>query len=223
MTIVRRDSLADQASAALLARIQSGEWGVGDKLPGETTLGPQLDVGRSTVREAIRILAARGVLTTRQGAGVFVAALDVSESWNVVVQRAGIASVLEARTAVEAEAAGLAAGRRTAKHLRELRRALDERDRRRTEIAEHVDSDMAFHRAIVGAAQSPILLELFDGFAGRSRQAMIDMLRLRGQHGDDADHDIHESIYEAIVSRDVEASISLTRAHLRALQASTRA
>lgn len=223
MTIVRRDSLADQASAALLARIQSGEWGVGDKLPGETTLGPQLDVGRSTVREAIRILAARGVLTTRQGAGVFVAALDVSESWNVVVQRAGIASVLEARTAVEAEAAGLAAGRRTAKHLRELRRALDERDRRRTEIAEHVDSDMAFHRAIVGAAQSPILLELFDGFAGRSRQAMIDMLRLRGHHGDDADHDIHESIYEAIVSRDVEASISLTRAHLRALQASTRA
>lgn len=223
MTIVRRDSLADQASAALLARIQSGEWGVGDKLPGETTLGPQLDVGRSTVREAIRILAARGVLTTRQGAGVFVAALDVSESWNVVVQRAGIAAVLEARTAVEAEAAGLAAGRRTANHLRELRRALDERDRRRTEIAEHVDSDMAFHRAIVGAAQSPILLELFDGFAGRSRQAMIDMLRLRGQHGDDADHDIHESIYEAIVSRDVEASISLTRAHLRALQASTRA
>lgn len=223
MTIVRRDSLADQASAALLARIQSGEWGVGDKLPGETTLGPQLDVGRSTVREAIRILAARGVLTTRQGAGVFVAALDVSESWNVVVQRAGIAAVLEARTAVEAEAAGLAAGRRTANHLRELRRALDERDRRRTEIAEHVDSDMAFHRAIVGAAQSPILLELFDGFAGRSRQAMIDMLRLRGQHGDDADHDIHESIYEAIVSRDVEASISLTRAHLRALQASTKA
>ena len=76
MTIVRRESLADQAAELLLARIRDGEWRIGAKLPGETTLAPQLGVGRSTTREAIRILAGRGILATRQGAGVFVTAVD---------------------------------------------------------------------------------------------------------------------------------------------------
>ncbi|MCF8607948.1 GntR family transcriptional regulator, partial [Gordonia sp. HY442] len=48
---VQRVPLADQAAAVLLDRIRGGEWKLGAKLPGETTLAPQLGVGRSTVRE----------------------------------------------------------------------------------------------------------------------------------------------------------------------------
>lgn len=69
MARVSRLSLADQAAEALLERVRSGEWSLGEKLPGETTLAPQLGVGRSTAREAIRQLAGRGVLTSRQGQG----------------------------------------------------------------------------------------------------------------------------------------------------------
>lgn len=106
---VQRASLADQAAGLLLERIRAGEWQIGAKLPGETTLGPQLGVGRSTVREAIRQLAGRGVLQTRQGAGVFVTALDVSDEWDVVLRQADIAAVIEGRIAIETEAAALAA------------------------------------------------------------------------------------------------------------------
>ena len=88
MAQVRREPLADQAAELLLQRIRAGEWSLGAKLPGETTLAPQLGVGRSTVREAIRQLAGRGVLASRQGAGVFVTALDVEEDWNAVLRRA---------------------------------------------------------------------------------------------------------------------------------------
>lgn len=218
MTMVRRESLAEQAAELLMTRIRDGEWEIGGKLPGETTLAPQLGVGRSTAREAIRILAGRGILTTRQGSGVFVTATDISQSWDAVLERADIVAVIEARTAIEVEAAALAAERHTSAELKDLRAALDEREQHRSDIGEHVATDMAFHRGIIVAARSPVLLELFDSFATRSRQAMTDMLRLRGHHGDVVDQGVHERIYEAIASHDVEAAAGLTRAHLRALK-----
>ena len=162
MTIVRRESLAEQAAEILITRIRDGEWEIGGKLPGETTLAPQLGVGRSTAREAIRILAGRGILTTRQGSGVFVTATDIPESWDSLLERADIVAVIEARTAIEVEAASLAAERHTFAELKALRAALDEREQHRSGIGEHVETDMVFHRAIIVAAQSPVLLELFD-------------------------------------------------------------
>jgi len=50
VNVIRRSPLAEQAAEALLSRIRAGEWGLGHKLPGETTLSAQLGVGRSTVR-----------------------------------------------------------------------------------------------------------------------------------------------------------------------------
>lgn len=47
---------------------------------------------------------------------------------------------------------------------------------------------------------------------------MAGMLRLRGHHGDDADQDAHEHIFEAIASRDPDAAAALTRAHLTMLK-----
>ncbi|MFI5611911.1 FadR/GntR family transcriptional regulator [Amycolatopsis sp. NPDC051903] len=219
MVQVRREPLADKAAELLLARIRSGEWTLGAKLPGETTLAPQLGVGRSTVREAIRQLAGRGVLASRQGAGVFVTALDVPEDWDAVLRRADIVSVLEARIAIETEAAGLAAERRTPAELRALRRALADRAARRSGLEDHVDADTAFHRAIVVAAHNPILTELFDGFVPRSREAMISMLRLRGTFGSDADHDTHAGLLDAVAAGDARSAAERSRTHLAELKA----
>ncbi|OZV77329.1 GntR family transcriptional regulator [Micromonospora echinospora] len=218
MVQVSRAPLADQAAELLLERIRAGEWALGAKLPGETTLAPQLGVGRSTVREAIRQLAGRGVLASRQGAGVFVTALDVPEDWGGVLRRADITAVIEARIAIETEAAALAAERRTPVELRAMRRALAERASRRSGIEEHVDADTAFHRSIVIAAHNPILTELFDGFTPRSRQAMIEMLRIRGNVGDAADQAAHERLLDAVVGGDAQAAAELSRAHLVAMK-----
>lgn len=138
--------------------------GTGGEAPRETTLAPQLGVGRSTVREAIRQLAGRGVLASRQGAGVFVIALDAPEDWDAVLRKAGIVAVIEARIAIETEAAALAAARRTPSDLRSIRRALADRDAHRSDIDSHVDADTAFHRAVVAASHNAVLLDLFDSF-----------------------------------------------------------
>lgn len=218
MAQVARTPLAEQAADLLLDRIRAGDWPLGSKLPGENTLGPQLGVGRSTVREAIRRLAGQGVLATRQGAGVFVAALDVAEDWSAALRKADINSVIEARIAIEVEAAALAAERRSPAELRAMRQAAVKRDAQRTDIEAHVDADIAFHRAIVAGSHNPILVDLFDSFTPRSRQAMIDLLRLRGEFGSDADQRAHTSILDAIADRDGQTASALAREHLLTLK-----
>ncbi|MBF6324203.1 FadR/GntR family transcriptional regulator [Nocardia cyriacigeorgica] len=215
---VRRHPLAEQAAELLLARIRGGEWPLGHRLPGETTLAAQLGVGRSTVREAIRELAGKGVLASRQGAGVFVTALDVSEEWDIVLRRATIASVIEARIAIEAEAAALAAHRRTPTDLRAIRRALAARSVAGQTVAEHVDADMEFHRAVLVAAHNDILVQLFDAFLPRLRLAMIDMLEIRPVPSERADHAAHEQLADAIAARNATAAAEFSRTHLTALK-----
>lgn len=158
------------------------------------------------------------MLASRQGAGVFVTALDAPDDWDAVLRRAGIVSVIEARIAIETEAASLAAERRTPTELRAMRRALAERQKRSAGIEEHVDADMAFHRAIVTAAHNPVLTELFDGFVPRSRQAMIEMLRIHGNFGGDADHDVHARLLQAVADRDAPAAAERSRTHLLSLK-----
>lgn len=218
MAQVKRAPLADQAAELLLERIRAGEWTLGEKLPGETTLAPQLGVGRSTVREAIRQLAGRGVLASRQGAGVFVTALDAPEDWDSVLRRAGVVAVIEARVAIETEAAALAASRRTPADLRAIRRALADRAAHRSDIESHVDADTVFHRSIVAAAHNPVLLDLFDSFTPRLREAMVEMLRIRRVFGGDEDHDAHAVLARAIADRDAKGAADFSRAHLLTLR-----
>ncbi|MBF6230927.1 L-lactate utilization operon repressor [Nocardia farcinica] len=216
---VRRHPLAAQTAELLLERIRAGEWALGHRLPGETTLAAQLGVGRSTVREAIRELAGKGVLDSRQGAGVFVTALDVTEDWDAMLRRADIAAVIEARIAIEAEAAALAARRRTPADLRALRRSLAAREPHGEPIPDHVDADMAFHRTVVVAAHNDVLTQLFDTFLPRLRPAMIDMLAIRPVPSEQADHAAHARLVEAIAAGHPTAAAEFSRAHLTQLKA----
>jgi DNA-binding FadR family transcriptional regulator len=214
--MIRRLPLAEQAADEILRRVGSGEWPVGQKLPGETTLAAQLGVGRSTVREAVRELAGRRVLESRQGAGVFVVGAQPVEDWDQVLRRAAIGDVLEGRLAIETEGARLAASRRTATDLRLLKRTLEERARAAAELAddEYIEADLAFHRAVVTAAHNAVLGELFDSFVPRVRRAMADMLKLdsKAQHrGDQAEH---AAIVEAIKAKDPESAAGCSRSHL---------
>lgn len=220
VTQVQRHPLAAQAAQLLLTRIRDGEWPLGHRIPGETTLAAQLGVGRSTLREAIRELAGRGVLESRQGAGVFVTALDATEDWDAVLRRTTIASVVEARIAIEAEAAALAARRRTPADLRDIRRALAARGVVGQSVPEHVDADMAFHRAVIAAAHNDVLIQLFDAFLPRLRTAMIDMLRIAPVKSEESDHACHQELVDAIAARSPEAAASASRTHLTALMES---
>ena len=121
---VARQSLVEQAADELARLLAAGHWPIGTRLPGELELGRLLGVGRSTVREAVRSLAAVGMVEARQGAGTFVASASPLTPLDRRLRRAGVAEVYEVRMALELEAARLAAARRTDADLAALRAAL---------------------------------------------------------------------------------------------------
>ncbi|OQQ33854.1 GntR family transcriptional regulator [Prescottella equi] len=222
-TALSRSLLADQAADQLRRRLQAGEWEVGTKLPGETTLAAELGVGRSTIREALRMLAGQGLLRPRQGAGVFVERVEPeTDGWEAVLQREAVVAVVEARAAIEIEAARLAAVRATADDVAAMRRALEMRaaaagaaDR------EFVDADTAVHRAIVAGAHNPVLSELFETFVPRVATAMVDMIGLLGLRDRDGEPnaDEHGTLVDAIAEGNVDDAARIARAHLEAMAA----
>lgn len=217
---IRRHLLTDQAAELLRSRIDSGEWEIGAKLPGETTLAGELGVGRSTVREAVRMLAGLGMLESRQGAGVFLRRSSPRQDWDRVLRTEEILHVVEVRNTVEIEAARLAATRRDEADLQALRRALDARSAASgAGAAAFVDADIALHRAVVVAAHNPVLTELFETFVPRLRDAMLDLMDVREMTASSQpDADAHRLLVEAIADGDAEKAARISAEHLERLR-----
>ncbi|MEW1722823.1 FCD domain-containing protein [Streptomyces sp. NPDC093109] len=206
---LRPSPLVEQATERLREQITGGDWAVGTKLPGETSLATSLGVGRSTVREALRALAGAGLVRPRQGSGVFVIATSVEESWPTQLRRAAVTDVYEVRMLVEVEAAQLAARRRTEEDLLALDAALAERRAAAGRSdAEFVDADIALHAAVVAAAHNPVLTSLFTEFVPLLRQGLCDLVELldlragEPNHGDDG----HAALVAAVSQGDPEAA-----------------
>ncbi|MFJ5843564.1 FadR/GntR family transcriptional regulator [Streptomyces sp. NPDC092903] len=218
--------LVDQAASHLRAQITEGHWPVGTKIPGETTLARTLGVGRSTIREAVRTLAALGLLQSRQGAGVFVIADHAAEDWPVRLRRAAVADVYEVRMLVEVQAARLAARRRTDEDLTALDAALTARRAAGAGPDDgFVDADIALHRAVLAAAHNPVLTDLFAEFAPALRQALIDLVELTGLRREDPHHGdaAHQALVTAVVAGDAEAAGRAAQAELEKTLARLRA
>jgi len=212
---LRRSPLVDLAVSQLREQVLSGQWAVGARLPAETELAQQLEVGRSTVREAIRALVHAGLLETRQGSGTYVRSVAPGAEWEPRLRRAAVLEAYEVREALEVQAARLAAGRRTDADIAALRAGLAERDRARARDrdASFVELDLAFHRAVVAAAHNPLLAEMFDSFAAVLREALIAVVSDSGlrQVGADA---AHARLAAAIEAGDAAAAERATRDHI---------
>ncbi|MFE6685248.1 FadR/GntR family transcriptional regulator [Streptomyces sp. NPDC057743] len=173
LTSPRRSALADQVIAQLRAQITSGDWPVGSRIPTEPELVVQLGVARNTVREAVRALAHNGLLDIRQGSGTYVVA--TSELAGVMHRRFADADprhVAELRSALEAEAARLAAHRRTEQDLRQLDALLERRERawESGAAAAFVEADATLHMAVVAASHNDVLAEIYADLGGVLRE-----------------------------------------------------
>jgi DNA-binding FadR family transcriptional regulator len=160
------------------AWLASGGFSAGDRLPSHDELAASFGVSRSLLREAIAALKAEGLLTSRRGAGVFVArpaAPPFRLSGEDLNQIPGILNLLELRAAVEIEAAGHAAQRRTQAQADAIRAALARIDDEIERGAAAVDADLEFHLAIAAASNNP----RFSEFLGYLRTLLIPRQQLR--------------------------------------------
>jgi DNA-binding FadR family transcriptional regulator len=215
MTSLGRGSLGELAAQQLREQLSAGAWPVGTRLPAETDLATQLGVGRSTVREAVRVLVAAGQLETRQGSGTYVLALQPPPEWEPRVRRADVLDVYEVREALESQAARLAAQRRTPDDLAAIDAALVAREAARAtgEVEPFVDADLAFHHAIVAASHNALLQEMFRSFLGALRAALVHVVEETVLDVVD-DARAHADLAAAIRAGDPDAAIAATHANV---------
>jgi DNA-binding FadR family transcriptional regulator len=223
LTSLRRSPLVDLAVAQLREQVLSGQWPVGARLPAETELAQRLEVGRSTVREAVRALVHAGLLDTRQGSGTYVRSVTPEADWEPRLRRAAVLDAYEVRQALEVQAARLAASRRTEADIAALRAALAERERARArgKDAGFIELDLAFHRAVVAAAHNPLLAEMFDSFVAVLREALLAVVTDSGL-GDVGADAAHARLADAIEAGDAAAAERATHDHLDPTAAAVR-
>lgn len=217
--------LVDALAGALKTRILAGELLAGSKLPSESGLAADYDVSRTVVREAVSRLRAAGLVDTMQGRGSYVLAVTEPEANDRFPIRgwADLVHLMELRVAVESEAAGLAAERRTSAQLAAITRALDGFSRVVGHPERLVEADFAFHAAIADASGNPFLAGLLAAIGPRA--IMLHRTQLTaGTDATDTDHlqllmYEHGAIRDAIARGDGQAARAAMAVHLRRSQA----
>ncbi len=218
----RPRSLALAVVDAIGDRVRAGRLAPGAKLPTESEIMAEFGVSRTVVREAISKLQAAGVVQTRHGIGTFVAGVGDATPFRIGAEQLetlhDVIAVLELRIALETEAAGLAAQRRTDDNLQAMRSALEAFSSAVEAGRDAVGADYQFHLEIARATQNAhftaVLAALGSSIIPRARLApsipadaeRVAYLRYVNRE--------HESIVDAIANRDSEAARAAMRTHL---------
>lgn len=206
--------IADQ----LANLIESGEYGVGDRLPPERVLAEQLKVSRSSVREALIALEVEGCIEIRGGTGVFVLDRDARKRAREEGAVPGPFEVLEVRALLEPEAAALAARHATVEDIAKMEAAIESmRVDNAEELTAGLDGDREFHLAIAATAANGALSNLMRNLWEMRRDPLYVQLE---QHFHtemiwDAAIEEHGEIVAAIRAHDPRAARAAMTRHVK--------
>jgi len=166
------DLMAPSASTSIAARISrlvhDGELAPGDRIPGERELAARLKVSRATVREALRELELRGLISRTPGRGTVIEDIPRPHvhAGLLGTMRASsrvLREVMDLRAVVEPPIAERAASRAGADQVRELRELLEQAEREHADGVRgerYTELDLAFHACLARMTQNPMLERL---------------------------------------------------------------
>lgn len=213
-TIDTVDAIVEQ----ILRLIRDGTLAPGDRLPTEGELMEQLNVGRSSVREAKRVLAARGVIDSQPGRGTFVSQLesgmldDLLDSvlLQALLAKETLVELQEVRDLLESQVVLLAVKHATDEDLQAMEDCLRQAEESDDPDVPRLTID--FHRAVAAATHNSVLMQLYDVISGM----LLEYQRPLYERYADLDAEIrdHRAIYEAVRQHDVERAQTIMREHM---------
>lgn len=206
-------NLTQQIVHRLGKAIISGEYNDDNPVPSEAVLCEQFDVSRSAAREAVKSLAAKGLISSRARQGIRV--LPESE-WNLF--DADILSWIrdsnpsvellrefsELRIAIETEAARLAAKRQNKTKIKRIADALENMQKAETGLGDPLEADIAFHLSILDASENRFFTQLGRITDTTLRVSIRFTNMLSGTQA--AAYADHKSIYDAIANKQPEVA-----------------
>lgn len=206
-------NLHGQVVQELGRRVVSGTYAAGALLPNEEHLYKELRVSRTALREAVKVLAAKGLLEPRPRIGTRV---RPRELWNlldpdILAWRCATGADAEflrhlnqLREIMEPAAASLAAQSRSEEQLAAIAAALAEMRNAHT-IAQWVEADLAFHTAVLQATNNPLMIPL----AAIISSALATLLGVTARSATDFKRALpdHQKVFEAIRNRDAQSAL----------------
>ena len=211
--------LSRQLFEQLAGEIRSGRLAPGARLPTEQALTRAARVSRTVVREAVAALRAEGLVITRQGVGAFVpenARRPLRIEVDPLSPLRAVLDVMELRTGIEIEAAGLAADRGSASQIRKIVECLAAIDAALRRGEDAITEDFALHCSIADATGNP----QFRRFLEHLGRFIIPRQTIRGGPGipkraySETFQREHRAIVQAIRSGSILQARAAMRRHL---------
>lgn len=192
--------------------IASGEFKAGDVLPNADDLSARLKVGRSVLREGLKVLSGKGMIEARPKTGTRV---RPRSEWNhldpdLLAWRYAsptpddVASIFDLRRAIEPAAAGLCARKATAEQITELRKALREMEATADDNDRFTGPDLSFHQALLRFTGN----ELIASLASVVEMALLISFRLSDDSLGGQGHSLplHRAVLERIAAHDEDGA-----------------
>ena len=221
LTMLEFNSRVDKIATDLQEQIKRGKLKPGERLPSERSLCSLFGVGRTTIREALKALTVRGVVT-RQGRGAVITDPELvsptASDLAGLAAQTSIRQLFELRKLIEVKVAGWAALRGLPEDIESMKRAIEAERMRDTAAG---NPNRMFHDALVKAAHNPALIQVYE--SGRN---MFFRLPFYWKLFDDAEvknvraarHELarrwHEQILKAIEERDAAEAEGAMFQHL---------
>lgn len=215
-------SLSQQIEEYLESSIRKKRLRPGQKLPTELELCKQFGVSRTPLREALRNLRSRGLITVKMGRGMFVGELSAKDAlsslnlyFELKMDADMVLSVIRARQTFEPRIAALAARNRTEEDLAAIRktvedlRTCDPRDFERSGVI-----DNSFHQAVACATRNPViptLMQPIHSLIPKAREMVYGKVDPRSKV---IAVEFHSKILEAIAAQDAAEAEKQMAAHL---------
>ena len=214
---IEQNTMTELVAQRLVALLSDGTLKPGDKLPPERELARNLNVGRTTVREALKLLTLSGLLEAKRGDGTYVrqeftSFLSKQIEWPILLNIQEVDMIVEVREGLEAKAARLAAERATPEEIEKIgvfRQLLEIEDR---DIERETDLDLEFHHAIANASHNELLCRLMLSLHNILRQYIA--LSNQMTHRLETTIAEHQAIYDAIAARDPAMAEQAMMEHL---------
>jgi GntR family transcriptional repressor for pyruvate dehydrogenase complex len=218
---IRPKKVSSQIAEQIRASILAGEFSPGEKLPPERELAEMFGVSRPSVREALNILTASGLVMSYQGGGTVVKSLVELSAGNplsdlIKGEQERALDVIEVRKCMEAWTSYYAAQRALPEDLRKLEKLLGEMERNLEGMKPSQDIDANFHIVIAQATHNIVWLHLMQSIFDAMKEFQRGVWRVVYQTEDDHRQlfQHHRAVYEAIRDRDADRARDAMLAHL---------
>ncbi|MFG4003104.1 FadR/GntR family transcriptional regulator [Flavobacterium aquidurense] len=178
MALINKKSLAEEVASKLQEQISLGHYKLNEKLPIEAELMKSFGVGRSSIREAMKILANSGLLRIQQGVGTFVQEVtSTREPMDQRLQRASLKDLDEVRQLLELKIAEKAAINRSEDDIIAMKQHLAARMKAANEglLEDCVEADIQFHIAIAEASKNEILADLYKSISKHLKKEFLSL------------------------------------------------